>query len=115
MGKRKRRKQYLRPDGQPILCYLCNNRPAEIDDHVPPQGLFPNNAQFKGFKVPACWQCNNSFSMDDEYLRDVLTMGGSNADALQVLQEKTLPSMSRPWAQLQRVRKEDRIVAKTFP
>jgi hypothetical protein len=70
--------------------------------------------QFKGFKVPACRDCNNGLAKDDEYLRDVLTMGCTNANALQVLQEKTIPSMKRPWAQLQRVRKQDRILARAF-
>jgi hypothetical protein len=112
--KNGRGKQYISPDGQTILCYLCGERQATTDDHVPPQNLFPNNAQFKGFKVPACRDCNNGLAKDDEYLRDVLTMGCINADALQVLREKTIPSMRRPWAQLQRVRKQDRILARTF-
>jgi hypothetical protein len=113
--KRERREKITGPDGLPVTCYLCGERPSNTVDHVPPQGLFPSNVEFRGFEVPACKQCNNDFSKDDEYFRDILTMGCTNDDALQVLQEKTIPSMKRPWAQLQLVRKEDRIAARAFP
>src|SRR4051812_17444163 len=106
-------KPKLGPDGQPFFCYLCRERVATTWDHVPPQNLFPKNAQFKGFKLPACKPCNEGLSKDDEYFRDVLTIAATNEDARQVLQEGTIPSITRPWAQVQRVRKVDRILEKT--
>ena len=113
--KKNREKEYIGPDGQPILCYLCRKRPATTDDHVPPECIFPSGASFRGFEIPSCRPCNNGFAKDDEYFRDVITMASTNADALKVLQEGTIRSMTRPWAQLQRVRKVDRIMANTFP
>lgn len=115
MAKKNKAKEILDADRKLVLCYLCRQRPAVTWDHVPPQNIFPIQAQFKGFKLPACNECNNEFSKDDEYFRDVLTMAATNADATEVLQEKTIPSITRPWAQLQRVRKIDRIIETTFP
>src|SRR5437868_1627667 len=49
-------------------CVLCGIRPATTHDHVPPKGLFKGlGAQL--ITVPACAQCNNGASSDDEDLR----------------------------------------------
>src|SRR4051812_34621692 len=114
-GKGKRGKRYIGPDGQPILCYLCGERSATTNDHVPPQCLFPSTAEFRGFELPACGECNQRFSKDDEYFCDVLTMVSDNEDAKQVFHEKTLPSITRPYAQLSRVPKVARIFNTVVP
>lgn len=51
------------------ICVICGIRPAETSDHVPPKGFFKGvvNAQLR--KVPACWDCNNGASSDDEDVR----------------------------------------------
>lgn len=51
------------------ICVICGVRPAETDDHVPPKGFFKGvvNAQLR--TVPACWDCNNRASSDDEDVR----------------------------------------------
>ena len=51
------------------ICVICGVRPAETVDHVPPKGFFKGvvNAQLQ--TVPACWECNNGASSDDEDVR----------------------------------------------
>jgi hypothetical protein len=85
-GKGKTRKRYIGPDGQPILCYLCGERQATTDDHVPPRGLFPNNAQFKGFKVPACKDCNNDVCVQPLERREAERLPMPYAWAINALQ-----------------------------
>ncbi len=50
-------------------CVICGIRPAETVDHVPPKGFFKGveNAQLR--TVPACRDCNNGASSDDEDVR----------------------------------------------
>jgi len=51
------------------ICVICGVRPAETVDHVPPKGFFKGavNAQLR--TAPACWECNNGASSDDEVVR----------------------------------------------
>ena len=51
------------------ICVICGIRPAETVDHVPPKGFFKGvvNAQLR--TVPACSECNNGASSDDEDVR----------------------------------------------
>jgi len=51
------------------ICVICGVRPAETVDHVPPKGFFKGavNAQLR--TAPACWECNNGASSDDEDVR----------------------------------------------
>lgn len=50
------------------LCVLCGVRLATTRDHVPPKGLFKGlDAQL--ITVPACSECNNGSSAEDEDLR----------------------------------------------
>ena len=50
------------------ICVLCGVRPATTHDHVPPKGFFKGlGAQL--ITVPACAECNNGASADDEDLR----------------------------------------------
>ncbi len=51
------------------VCVICGTRPAVTVDHVPPKGFFKGvvNAQLR--TVPACWDCNNGASSDDEDVR----------------------------------------------
>src|SRR5437868_3336229 len=54
------------------LCIYCSERVAVTSDHVPPKNLlrtpFPPNL----WTVPACLECNNFFSKDEEYFRLLL-------------------------------------------
>lgn len=51
------------------VCVICGIRSAETVDHVPPKGFFKGvvNAQLR--TVPACRECNNGSSSDDEDVR----------------------------------------------
>lgn len=90
-------------------CYLCGN-PATTFDHIPPKSLFPKDFQYKGMKIPACEECNNASSKDDEYLRDCFSMTGWNKEARQVFLEKVRPSYIRPYSLMQPVTKHQRIL-----
>ena len=50
------------------LCALCGKNAATTKDHIPPQGIYPkprdNNINFN--TVPACVECNNGSSVEDE-------------------------------------------------
>lgn len=90
-------------------CYLCG-APASTYDHVPPKSLFPKDFQYKGLKVPACKNCNNASSKDDEYLRDCFVMTGWNKEARQVFLEGVRPSYMRPYSRIQSITKHQRIL-----
>src|SRR5687768_334768 len=90
-------------------CYLCG-KPATTFDHIPPKSLFPKNFQYKGIKVPACKDCNNATSKDDEYLRDTFAITGWSKEARQVFLEGVRPSYMRPYAMMQQVTKHQRIL-----
>lgn len=53
-----------------IVCVYCGDL-ATTEDHVPPQNIFPKNT-LGLIKVPACFNCNNDPSKDDEFFRNVL-------------------------------------------
>lgn len=55
------------------VCVICAIRPSTTRDHVPPKGWF------KGLRtglitVPACYECNQAASNDDENLRFYLSV-----------------------------------------
>jgi len=55
------------------ICVYCGKE-ATTRDHVPPKGFFrePFPANLK--TVPACFDCNNGNSADEDYLRNVFAM-----------------------------------------
>lgn len=64
-----------------LFCYLCNKKLADTRDHIPQQGFFLNpinkdNREFKGFTLPACSNCNNLFSGEEGYVRDLYATVG---------------------------------------
>lgn len=64
-----------RQKGLVQFCLYCG-RPADTREHVPPKALleqpWPNNLR----TVPACGDCNGSWSLDEEYLAIVLAQIG---------------------------------------
>jgi hypothetical protein len=55
-------------------CYICGQDATTID-HVPPKGFFsalPGNV----IELDACQQCNQSASLDEEYLRTAIAAQG---------------------------------------
>jgi len=79
-------------------CAYCG-KPATTLDHVPPQGLFAK-PRVGLIKVPACQECNNLASRDDEFLKRLsLTLGADRSqDAVQASQS-VLRSLQYPEAQ----------------
>lgn len=55
-----------------MLCAYCGLQTATTRDHVIPQCLFLPPLPEVMITVPACHECNNSKSKNDEYLRDFL-------------------------------------------
>ena len=56
----------------PMQCIYCGKK-ADTREHCPPKGIFlrkpyPSNL----IELPACRKCNNSYSADEEYTRDML-------------------------------------------
>ena len=71
------------------VCVICGSRPATTDDHVPPKGFFKGvlNAQLR--TVPACRECNNGASSDDEDVRFFISAQiGKQNPASKLLWEK---------------------------
>lgn len=64
MAKSKR----VRPDRE---CYLCGAVGLYEDEHVFPRCLFSNRTS-NILTLPACSNCNRSYSSDDEYFRDFI-------------------------------------------
>ena len=85
------------PDGK---CVYCWENDAETTDHVPPKNLFPKPRPSTLVTVPACRDCNEEASKDDEYLRWVLTVGehvGKNPHA-SVAGDTSIRAIKRPEA-----------------
>ena len=58
------------------ICYLCGLKQAETRDHLFPKSLFPRPLPSNLPKgLPACRQCNNELSKDEEQFRFFLASG----------------------------------------
>src|SRR6056297_601227 len=53
-------------------CVYCGEK-ADTRDHVVPSSFFPKPKPDDLITVPACYDCNNSYSDDEEYLRNILS------------------------------------------
>ena len=65
-------------------CYLCGANPSSRD-HVPPKVFLDTPYPENMFAVECCKSCNESFSMDEEYvacLAEVLTCGSSDPEKI---------------------------------
>ena len=58
-----------------ILCVYCQDRPGDTKDHVIPRLLLPKVIPYgtQLITVSSCFECNNRKSLDDAYLRDLLS------------------------------------------
>ena len=79
-------------------CVYCSTAPADTADHVPPKCMFAKENRSNLISVPACLECNKSFSKDDEYLRLALTMDEKSLEFPDAKEASgiTLRSMQRP-------------------
>jgi hypothetical protein len=62
------------------VCIYCGNI-ATTKDHVPPRSFFPKPFLSNLITVPSCFECNNRFSNDEEYLRTVLASALQDRDS----------------------------------
>jgi hypothetical protein len=56
-------------------CYLCGVRSADTKDHLFPSGLFNKPLPSNLLTLPACSQCNNALSSDEEQFRVFVASG----------------------------------------
>lgn len=54
------------------ICVICGVRPSTTSEHTPPKGFF-KGATGQFITVPACYECNNGSSEDDELLRNYIS------------------------------------------
>lgn len=52
-------------------CLYCGSNATTVD-HVPPKALLEKPYPPNLYTVPACQTCNNSFSKDEEYIKDAI-------------------------------------------
>jgi hypothetical protein len=74
-------------------CVYCGVVGPITEDHIPPKSLFPQPRPSNLITVPACDQCNGSYSKDDEWFRLTLSIRENvkaNAD-----RNAVLPSVKR--------------------
>jgi hypothetical protein len=61
------------------ICYYCG-KSAVDKEHVPPICFFPEGCREQLIKVPSCRVHNKLYGVDDEYVRNVLTMAMNDSD-----------------------------------
>lgn len=80
--------------GFPNQCMFCTKEISDIEfsrEHFVPKCFFEkslrNNIDLKGLELPAHKNCNNSFSADKEYVRNVLAggLGAENSSGAKAL------------------------------
>ena len=86
-------------------CIYCS-KPAETADHVPPRNLFPKDRRNGLQSVPACKECNEGFSKDDEYFRLFITGHSEHSKSARLIlggevqrSVKYKPAMAREFIQ----------------
>lgn len=79
-------------------CVYCVNAKAETWDHVPPRGIFATDNRGDLIRVPACFNCNNEFSKDDEWMMHVLAKSPDSRQHPQIgdVPERSTKSLMRP-------------------
>lgn len=81
------------------ICYDCGKEKADSREHVIARCLISPPLPGNLITVLACTDCNNSYSADEEYLRDRLSgvVGGANFEAPKIW-DVAWRSMKRPQA-----------------
>jgi len=76
-----------------MKCYLCENK-GTTKEHAPAQCFFPEDKRMNLITVPSCALHNTATSLDDEYIRNVITLSkGTNEDAANIFRDKGFKSM----------------------
>ena len=79
-------------------CTYCGSSENITKDHVPPKLLFANKKATQLVTVPCCAVCHAQTTLDDEYFRQVLTLGGpaSEHPEARAAGEKALRALDKP-------------------
>jgi hypothetical protein len=79
------------------LCAICGERDGTTRDHVPPKAIFPKPRPNNLVTVPACLECNNGASDNDDLFKVFLSLqaAGNNEIARKLFQEKTVRTLKR--------------------
>ena len=77
-------------------CVYCGKNGLFTDDHIPPKNLFGEPRPNYLITVPACADCNSSFSKDDEYFRLSITIREDIFDKTQDIYPKVIRSLKKP-------------------
>jgi hypothetical protein len=79
------------------LCAICGERDGTTRDHVPPKAIFPKPRPNNLITVPACLECNNGASDNDDLFKVFLSLqaAGNNEIARRLFQEKTVRTLKR--------------------
>lgn len=75
-------------------CYFCG-RPATSREHVPARGFFPPDMRKDLITVPSCELHNHAKSNDDEYVRTLISLAGSNQATHDIIDGKVARSIKR--------------------
>jgi hypothetical protein len=77
-------------------CFLCGTTENLTRDHIPPKNLFKPPLPTNLITIAACLNCNNSYSLDEEYFRVcVATQGYGNDTGKWIWDEKVIHSTLR--------------------
>ena len=79
-------------------CVYCVNANEETKDHVPPRGIFAKDNRDDLIRVPACFNCNNSFSKDDEWMTQLVATNAEFQEfpGIGEVTDRALRAVSRP-------------------
>ena len=80
------------------LCVYCRSSKDLTRDHIPPRSFFPQPRPTNLITVPCCAECHRDFTINDEYLRNLLIFADGNEDhpAARKLREKGFRSLDDP-------------------
>jgi hypothetical protein len=92
------------------ICAICGERDGTTRDHVPPKAIFPKPRPDNLITVPACPECNNGASDNDDLFKVFLSMqaAGNNEIARRLFHEKTLRTLERNQSLLSTIQEEVR-------
>lgn len=79
-------------------CVYCGEFKGTTKDHVIPKSLFTRPYPSNLITVPACFSCNNAKSLDDDFLRDLLTtdfIGSHSPVAQKIFETKVMSSAAQ--------------------
>lgn len=89
-----------------MSCYMCNKEKVSVE-HAPPKSFFPSEMRSSLITVDSCQEHNEDTSLDDEYVRNLITMLiYGNSTAYKQFSEKTIKSFKRRPALLHSITKK---------